>query len=182
MKERKKGWISWNLLAGRTPQAQVDPVGLVFSVPARSQVHSPAGRAPTISPVSILVLQTSNRGNKARCIGFTERRASSPQRACSKVERGRERRPTARAACPGDLVLGLGFLAVAFEGGLLAAGALGLSSADAGLAGAAAAGGWDWHGDYGNVCGELLVVGFGFGVGLEEVRCGDLMRGKEVRV
>lgn len=32
--------------AGRTPQEQVSPVTLLFSVEARSQVHSPAGRAP----------------------------------------------------------------------------------------------------------------------------------------
>lgn len=32
-------------LAGRAPQAQVDPVGLAFSVAAFLQVHSPAGRA-----------------------------------------------------------------------------------------------------------------------------------------
>lgn len=31
--------------AGRDPQAQVEPVGVVFSVAARSHVHSPAGRA-----------------------------------------------------------------------------------------------------------------------------------------
>lgn len=34
-------------LAGRAPQAQVDPVGLAFSVAAFLQVHSPAGRAPS---------------------------------------------------------------------------------------------------------------------------------------
>lgn len=36
------------VLAGLAPQAQVDPAGLAFSVDARSQVHSPAGRAPKI--------------------------------------------------------------------------------------------------------------------------------------
>ena len=34
-----------NSPAGLTPQAQVAPVGLTFSVELRSQVHSPAGRA-----------------------------------------------------------------------------------------------------------------------------------------
>ena len=58
-------------------------------------------------------------------------------------------RLTARAPRTSDRVLGLGFLAVAFESGLLAAGALGLGSADAGFAGAAAAGGWDCHGGLG---------------------------------
>jgi len=33
-------------LAGLAPHAQVDPETLAFSVEARSQVHSPAGRAP----------------------------------------------------------------------------------------------------------------------------------------
>ena len=58
-------------------------------------------------------------------------------------------RLTARAASTGNRVLGFRFLAVAFEGGLLAAGALGLLGADAGLPGAAAAGGWDSHDDFG---------------------------------
>ena len=35
-----------NSLAGRAPQAQVEPAGLAFSSVARAQVHSPAGRAP----------------------------------------------------------------------------------------------------------------------------------------
>ena len=63
---------------------------------------------------------------------------------------------TARAPRTSDRVLGLGFLAVAFESGLLAAGALGLGSADTGFAGAAAAGGWDGHGGLGWV--EWIVV------------------------
>jgi hypothetical protein len=33
-------------LAERIPQEQVSPAGLVFSVAAREQVHSPAARAP----------------------------------------------------------------------------------------------------------------------------------------
>ena len=36
------------VLAGLAPQAQVEPAGLAFSVAARSQVHSPAGRAPRV--------------------------------------------------------------------------------------------------------------------------------------
>ena len=53
-------YIEWkkvlgkNSLAGRAPQAQVDPAGLEFSVAARSQVHLPAGRAPVTLSVSIL--------------------------------------------------------------------------------------------------------------------------------
>lgn len=39
-------------LAGRAPQAQVDPVSLAFSSLARSQVHWPAGRAPIESLLS----------------------------------------------------------------------------------------------------------------------------------
>lgn len=39
-------------LAGRAPQAQVDPVSLAFSSLARSQVHWPAGRAPIESLMS----------------------------------------------------------------------------------------------------------------------------------
>jgi hypothetical protein len=35
-----------NLPAGRAPQEQSEPLGVAFSVAARSQVHSPAGRAP----------------------------------------------------------------------------------------------------------------------------------------
>ena len=54
---------------------------------------------------------------------------------------------TARASGTSDRVLGLCFPAVAVEGGLLAAGALGLGSADAGFPRFAAACGWDWHGD-----------------------------------
>ena len=59
----------------------------------------------------------------------------------------RRRRLTARASCTSDSVLSFGLLAGTFERGLLAAGALGFSCADAGLrcAGAAAAGGWDSH-------------------------------------
>lgn len=37
---------SSNLPAGRAPQEQSEPLGVAFSVAARSQVHSPAGRAP----------------------------------------------------------------------------------------------------------------------------------------
>ena len=44
-------------LAGRAPQAQVDPAGLVFSVAARSQVHSPTGRAP-IRIIRVSVMNT----------------------------------------------------------------------------------------------------------------------------
>ena len=58
-------------------------------------------------------------------------------------------RLTARAAGTSNLVLGLCFLAVAFESGLLAAGAFGLLGTDASLAGAAAARGWDSHDDFG---------------------------------
>jgi hypothetical protein len=35
-----------NLPAGRAPQEQSEPLSVAFSVAARSQVHSPAGRAP----------------------------------------------------------------------------------------------------------------------------------------
>lgn len=37
---------SSNLPAGRAPHEQSEPLGVAFSVAARSQVHSPAGRAP----------------------------------------------------------------------------------------------------------------------------------------
>ena len=48
-------------LAGRAPQAQVDPVGLAFSVAARSQVHSPTGRAPIKMIMSAsMKIQTSH--------------------------------------------------------------------------------------------------------------------------
>ena len=60
------------------------------------------------------------------------------------MREGKERL-TARASRTSDRVLSLCLLTVAFEGGLLAAGALGLLGADASLAGAAAAGGWDCH-------------------------------------
>lgn len=65
---------------------------------------------------------------------------------------------TAGAPRTTDRVLGLCFLAVAFEGRLLAAGALGFGSADAGLAGALAAGSWDSHGGFCGV-GSSFVVG-----------------------
>lgn len=42
---RTRGRRSINIPAGRDPQEQVSPDGLVFSVAARSQVHSPTGRA-----------------------------------------------------------------------------------------------------------------------------------------
>jgi len=35
-----------NIPAGLAPQEQSSPAGVAFSVPARSQVHAPAGRAP----------------------------------------------------------------------------------------------------------------------------------------
>lgn len=60
---------------------------------------------------------------------------------------------TARAAWASDCILSLGLLAVAVESVLVAAGAFGLRSADAGLAGAAAAGGWDCHDDGGEGLG-----------------------------
>lgn len=57
-----------NLPAGRAPQEQVDPVTFAFSVEARSQVHSPAGRAPTARRISVRTLinrvETQNHGNK----------------------------------------------------------------------------------------------------------------------
>ena len=55
-----KGERAWkvDLPAGRAPQAQVEPAGLAFSVAARSQVHWPAGRAPMIPLISILVFHT----------------------------------------------------------------------------------------------------------------------------
>ena len=65
-------------------------------------------------------------------------------------------RLTAGAPRTSNRVLGLGFLAIAFESRLLAAGALGLGSADAGFAGAAAAGGWDCHGGLGRIDGVVL--------------------------
>jgi hypothetical protein len=39
-------WGKIDIPAGRAPQEQSEPVGVAFSVAARSQVHSPAGRAP----------------------------------------------------------------------------------------------------------------------------------------
>jgi len=61
------------VLAGLAPQAQVDPAGLAFSVDARSQVHSPAGRAPKIvvrinlccATTPVLVVETpKSRGSE----------------------------------------------------------------------------------------------------------------------
>lgn len=43
------GALEADILAARAPQAQVDPAGLAFSVAAFSQLHAPAGRAPTES-------------------------------------------------------------------------------------------------------------------------------------
>lgn len=86
--------------------------------------------------------------------GIIRSERDSPQgRLC--LESARRGGLTARAARTSDGVLGLCFLAVALESGLLAAGALGLLGADAGLAGAAAAGGWDCHG------GALWSMSFG---------------------
>ena len=67
------------------------------------------------------------------------------------------RRLTARASRTSDGILSLGFLAVAFERGLLAAGTFGLGSADTSFAGAATAGGWDSHGDLGKIVGGCIV-------------------------
>jgi hypothetical protein len=44
-------------LADRLPQAQAEPEGLSFSLVARLQVHSPAGRWSVGYIVSVLVLQ-----------------------------------------------------------------------------------------------------------------------------
>jgi hypothetical protein len=41
--------LSDDIPAGRAPQEQSEPEGVAFSVAARSQVHSPAGRAPIIT-------------------------------------------------------------------------------------------------------------------------------------
>ena len=61
-----------DLPAGRAPQAQVEPAGLAFSVVARSQVHWPAGRAPMIPLISILVFHTSQRQDDRRINGVVE--------------------------------------------------------------------------------------------------------------
>jgi hypothetical protein len=52
------------LPALRWPHAQVEPLGVVFSVAARSQVHWPAGRAPT----DTISRHPSPANNDAACI------------------------------------------------------------------------------------------------------------------
>ena len=79
-------------------------------------------------------------------------------------------RLTARASRTRNRVLGLGFLAAALESRLVAAGALGLGSADAGFtsfAGAAAAGAWDSHG----ICRRIGEIGDDSGMWFEGPGC-----------
>ena len=107
--------MALDLLEDLCPQGQASPETGVFSLGARSQVHWPAGRAPD---VMVLVSE-----EKIRTVGGAADH-------------------TARAARPRDGVLGRGLVAGAVEGVLLAAGALGLSGADAAtVTGGLAAGG-----------------------------------------
>ena len=100
------------------PQAQAPPaLGAAFSVAARSHVHSCAGRAPIPLRQPPRVLVSTGK---------------------EKVKRWAGRTTTAASAF--NPILGPGFIAVAFQRGLLPARAGCLGSADAGGAGAATAG------------------------------------------
>lgn len=95
-------------------------------------------------------------------------RMSSPQE--QRVWIGEASLLTARASRTRNRVLGLGLLAAALESRLVAAGALGLGSADAGFtsfAGAATARARDSHG----ICRRIGVIGGGGGMWFEGPGC-----------
>lgn len=96
------GCVSRNLPEGREPQGQVSPWTGWFSEAERSQVHWPAGRAPS-------------KGSATH----------DSLRSHSKMKL------TARASGTRDCVLSGSLVAGTVQSTLLAAGALGLGSADA---------------------------------------------------
>ena len=107
-----------NLPLARSPQPQVSPVTLAFSVVARSQVQPPAGRAPILSVSNQLFVLDNG------------------QYAFLGMRKGLLTTATA-GAC--DLVLGSRFLAIAVQSALLPTRAGCFGSTDASFARAAAA-------------------------------------------